>query len=317
MLREERQVSESKVNRRTVLAGVGGLAATLAVHPLVAAGRGDRVEVTDISDRVFVIGGAGGNICVVRGEGASVAVDSGDPGHAREIQRLLRDRCRSAPLKTAFNTHWHPDHTGGNDLLRRDNVEIVAHENTRLWMGAPVMSRWDGAKYAPRPESAWPTKTFYTRETLTVGGEPVESGYLLQAHTDGDIYVRFPKANVLATGDVFTTDRYPISDPATLGWIGGLTTATEKLLDQCDANTRIVPGSGPVAGRSAVEAQLKMLTAVRDRLYALLREGRSVEEMLAARPTAEFDAQWGDPERFIRAAFAGMVAHVRQIPGIV
>ncbi len=305
------------MNRRAVLAGVGGVAAGLALGPLAAAERADRVAVTEVTERAFVITGAGGNVCVVMGDGDSVMVDTGSAARAREVAKILHDRCRSAPVRTAFNTHWHPDHTGGNDLLRRDEVEVVAHENTRLWMGAPVLSRWDGTRFAPRPKDAWPTKTFYTRETLTVAGQPVETGYLLQAHTDGDIYVRFPTTNVLATGDVFTTDRYPITDPATLGWIGGLVTGTEKLLELSDGNTRIVPGSGPVAGRSAVEAQLKMLTAVRDRLYTLLREGRSVEEMLAARPTAEFDAQWGDPERFIRAAFAGMVAHVRQIPGIV
>jgi glyoxylase-like metal-dependent hydrolase (beta-lactamase superfamily II) len=129
--------------------------------------------------------------------------------------------------------------------------------------------------------------------------------------------VRLPRANVLCTGDVFTAGAWPVPDPATLGWIGGLVTCTEQLLKVCDADTLIVPGSGPVQRRPALEAQLKVLTTVRDRLYTLLRDGRGVEEMLAARPTAEFDAQWGDPEKFIRASFVSMAAHVRQIPGIV
>jgi glyoxylase-like metal-dependent hydrolase (beta-lactamase superfamily II) len=129
--------------------------------------------------------------------------------------------------------------------------------------------------------------------------------------------VRFAQANVLVTGDVFTVGAYPVTDPATLGWIGGLTTATEQLVKLCDGGTRVIPGRGPVQDKAALEAQLAMLTAVRDRLYALLREGRSVEEMIEARPTREFDGTWGDPTAFIRSSFAGMTAHVRQIPGIV
>jgi glyoxylase-like metal-dependent hydrolase (beta-lactamase superfamily II) len=244
-------------------------------------------------------------------------VDTGSAASAADLDKLLSRRFDRKPVRWAFNTHWHPDHTGGNERLRAPATEILAHENTRLWMGARVVSRWDGATYEPRPKTAWPTSTFYTTHAIDAGDEQIECGYLLQAHTDGDIYVKLVRTNVLVTGDAFTVGTYPVPDPATLGWIGGLTTATDRLVKLCDTQTVVVPGTGPLADRGALEAQLAMLTTVRDRLYGLLREGRSVEEMLEARPTREFDATWGDPTTFIRAAFAGMTAHVRQIPGIV
>ncbi len=107
-------------------------------------------------------------------------------------------------MRWAFNTHWHPDHTGGNEKLKGAGTEILAHENTRLWMGTQILSRWDGARYEPRPRAAWPTRTFYTTQRVDTGDEILECGYLLQAHTDGDIYVKLTRSNVLVTGDVFT-----------------------------------------------------------------------------------------------------------------
>lgn len=309
-------MSDPCFERRAVIAGLGAAAAGLCL-PARAAVRQSPLQVDEIAPGAWTIRGAGGNVFAVRTKGGLVIVDTGNAASASQLQRVLRERFGGAPVRWAFNTHWHPDHTGGNERIRGGSTEIVSHENTRLWMGTSIDSRWDGAHYDARPRAAWPTRTFYADEQFDAGDELIDSGYLLQAHTDGDIYVRFAHANVLVTGDVFTVGSYPVTDPATLGWIGGLTAATERLVKLCDATTRIVPGSGPVQDKAALEAQLAMLTAVRDRLYALLREGRSVEEMLEARPTREFDAAWGDPTAFIRSSFAGMTAHVRQIPGIV
>jgi glyoxylase-like metal-dependent hydrolase (beta-lactamase superfamily II) len=309
-------VSETKVRRRLVIAGLGALAAG-ACLPGRAAPRQPGLDASELGQDAVLLRGSGGNVCVIGTGAGPVLVDTGRQSRAAELSQWLRQRFDGTPVKWAFNTHWHPDHTGGNERLRAAGAQILAHENTRLWMGAPVLSRWNGAHFDPRPRAAWPTRTFYTTEHVDAGDERIECGYLMQAHTDGDIYVRFTRANVLVTGDVFTAGVYPVTDPATLGWIGGLTTGTEQLLKLCDAGTRIVPGTGPVQDKAALEAQLKMLTTVRDRLYVLLREGRSVQEMLEARPTREFDANWGDPTDFIRSAFAGMTAHVRQIPGIV
>ena len=311
--------------RRALLAGIGASLAG-ACLPSAASGsvirtsaaRAASLQVLELPrGGGIVVQGAGGNVCAQPTAQGLVVADTGASASAAALQKLLAGRFGRQPPRWAFNTHWHPDHTGGNEKVKGAGTEILAHENTRLWMTTRILSRWNGETYAPRPRAAWPTRTFYGTQHVDAGDETVDSGYLLQAHTDGDIYVKFTRSNVLVTGDVFTVGTYPVPDPATLGWIGGVTTATDQLLKLCDDDTCVVPGSGPVSDRAALQAQLSMLTTVRDRLYALLREGRSLEEMLEAQPTREFDATWGDPTTFIRSAFAGMTAHVRQIPGIV
>jgi glyoxylase-like metal-dependent hydrolase (beta-lactamase superfamily II) len=310
-------LSRVQVDRRVFMQGVvAGTGLLCLGDPSLAAAR-PALTATDVDGAGFVVDGAGANVYVLPGPQGALMVDSGGADQAAALQRLVVARTGGKPVRLLINTHWHLNHTGGNERLRKAGAEILAHENTRLWMGTDIVSRWNGASFPPRPPAAWPTRTFYQAESLDFGDEVVECGYLLQAHTDGDIYVRLRKANVLVTGGVFTPGRYPVTDPATLGWIGGVTTATEQLLKLTDARTRIVPGLGAVQQRGALEAQLKMLTTVRDRLYALLRDGRAVDEMIEARPTAEFDAEWGDPTNFIRSAFVGMAAHVRQVPGIV
>ena len=151
-------------------------------------------------------------------------------------------------------------------------------------LGTQVNSRWENRTYPPLPKNARPTQTFYTTGSLDFGGEHIDYGYLPQAHTDGDIYVFFRTANVLVAGDVVSVGAYPIIDYSTNGWIGGLAEGTKALLGLADAATRIVPGSGPVQTRAAVEAEHAMLATLKPRLSQLLAKGMSVEDMLAAAP---------------------------------
>ena len=144
----------------------------------------------------------------------------------------------------------------------------------------------------------------------------MEYGHLPKAHTDGDIYVFLRTANILVAGDV-VSQSYPILDYTTGGWIGGLTDATKTLLDLTNADTRIVPGSGPVLTRAHLQAQYAMLTEVRARLVELLKKGMSARDMIAAGPTKEFDQRWGDPDLFIGNAYKGLWGHVRELGGIV
>jgi glyoxylase-like metal-dependent hydrolase (beta-lactamase superfamily II) len=184
-------------------------------------------------------------------------------------------------------------------------------------MGAEIISMWQHRTYQPRPKEARPTSTFYTTGKMMFGKEEVQYGYLGQAHTDGDIYVFFPGPNILMTGDVFTVGTYPILDYTTGGWIGGLSDATKTLVGLVDAQTRVIPGNGPVQAKSDLEAQANMCATMRTRFVEMMRKGMSAKDMLAAAPTKEFDEKWGDPVLFITNAYPGLWGHVREIGGIV
>jgi glyoxylase-like metal-dependent hydrolase (beta-lactamase superfamily II) len=184
-------------------------------------------------------------------------------------------------------------------------------------MGAEILCTWQNRTYPPRAKEARPTRSFYAKEAMTFGTERIEYGHLGQAHTDGDIYVFFPGPNILMTGDVFSAGSYPVLDYTTGGWIGGLSEASRTLLDLTDAQTRVVPGAGPVQARADLQAQADMLATMRTRFVEMMRKGMGVKEMLAAAPTKEFDARWGDPQLFIANAYPGLWGHVRELGAIV
>jgi glyoxylase-like metal-dependent hydrolase (beta-lactamase superfamily II) len=223
----------------------------------------------------------------------------------------VRQTLGTLPLTTLLNTHWHPSHTGGNEAIRDAGTEIVAHELTRLWMSTEYYVDWEDRTYTPRAAAALPTKTFYATDpqplSLRIGDEEIEYAHLPEAHTDGDVYVFFKNRNVLVTGGAVTFGAYPVLDYTTGGWIGGLVDATRKLLAITRWDTLIVPADGPAQPRSHLDAQLEMLTVVRERVENLMRKGRSIEEMLDAGITNEFDAAWGDNrERFVANIYHGL-----------
>ncbi|HEX7235815.1 MAG TPA: MBL fold metallo-hydrolase, partial [Gammaproteobacteria bacterium] len=280
-----------------VAAGVrGGAAAQGAASPPLG-------EV-ELRDDLTLVTGLGTNVVVLRTAGSAAVVDSGPPAHAAALGKLVRGRMGFLPVELLFNTHWHVAHTGGNEALRSGDTTIVAHELTRLWMNTEYYVDWEDTTYEPRETAALPTRTFYATDPqpimAAIGNEEIEYGHLPEAHTDGDIYVWFKNRNVLAAGGAVTHGEYPVIDYATGGWIGGLVEATKKLLALTNAETLIVPATGPAQPRSHLQAQLEMLTVVRERIENLMRKGRSIEEMLAAEVTKEFDAAWGgNRERFV------------------
>jgi glyoxylase-like metal-dependent hydrolase (beta-lactamase superfamily II) len=298
--------------RRDFLRTLAAGAVTLSASKNVLA-----AEITPlkVSENYTLLSGAGSNVLVVKGAEGVLMVDGGHAEHSADLLKAVTGGATT--IQALFNTHWHVEHTGSNDAIGKTGAKIIAHENTKLWMGTEIISMWQRRTYAPRQKESRPNTTFYTTGKLDFGKEEVRYGYLGQAHTDGDIYVFFPGPNILMTGDVFTVGSYPILDYTTGGWIGGLSEAMKTLVGLVDAETRIIPGSGPVQTKADLEEQAAMLATMRTRFVEMMRKGMSAKDMLAAAPTKEFDAKWGDPQLFITNAYPGLWGHVREIGGIV
>jgi cyclase len=295
------------MNRRGFLMQALPAALALAATRAPAAGKSPAEPViTPLADRLTLISGCGGNVTVFHSPEGVLLVDGGARAQSARLRKAVQKITGTGRVHTLFNTHWHADQTGSNGELGAAGTRIIAHENTRLWLTTEVESTWERRVYAPLPKIAQPNQTFYTTGSLQFGGEQIDYGYLPQAHTDGDLYVHFRKANVLVAADVVSVGAFPIIDFSTNGWIGGLATAMQSLLDVSDANTQIVPGLGLPQQREHLNAELAMLTTMKQRLSRLLAQGLSAAEMIAAAPAREFEAQWGDASLFIANAYPGM-----------
>jgi glyoxylase-like metal-dependent hydrolase (beta-lactamase superfamily II) len=267
------------------------------------------IAATPLADNLFLITGAGANVVARTGSDGVLLVDGGLAANAANLAKTVAALPGGKPVRTLFNTHWHPEQTGSNLTLRRAGATIIAHENTRLWLTTDITRPWESRTFPPAPKEALPTKTFYDKDAITVDGERIEYGYLLQAHTDGDLYVYFPKANVLCIGDVISGDGWPFIDWWTGGWINGVVSGLDTLLKIANTDTRIVAGQGPVITRTDLETQSKMFSTIAQRLRTMLFGGKNIDDVLAAQPTKEFDARMGDPKQFLRLAFQSMWGH--------
>ena len=196
---------------------------------------------------------------VVAGPDGLVMINGGRSDRSTELLKMVSGYAGGRRLTTIFNTDWCADHTGSNEAIGAIGAQIVAHEHTKQYLANDQFVEWQKRTYKAKPPDALPTKTFYTKGSMTVGSERLDYGHLGQAHTDGDIYVFLPASNVLVAGDVLTVGKYPIADYTTGGWLGGLVTATKTLLDMSNAETRIIPGTGPVQTRADLQAQYDML----------------------------------------------------------
>src|SRR5262245_12792609 len=304
----------AKSNRRhffrTLLGGATGLSLpSISGYRAFAQGGVSSITTTRLTDSMTLLTGPGSNVLTVTGPDGVLMVDGGAPEHSAELLRAITGQSDVNQIKALLNTHWHLEHTGSNETIGKTGARIIAHENTKLWMGAEFIVQWQKRTYKPRPKEAIPNQSFYTTGKMMFGKEEIRYGHLGQAHTDGDIYVFFPSANILVTGDVFSVGSYPILDYSTGGWIGGLSDATRTLVGLTDDKTRVIPGTGPVQTRAELQAFSDMTGTMRTRFVEMMRKGMSAREMLAAAPTKEFDAKWGDPQLFIINAYPGLWNH--------
>jgi cyclase len=302
------------MNRRNFLfTACAGLGAAATSNVSWAGADKTPLTVTELGERLFVVHGGGGNVTVFHPDEGVLLVDGGSMERSADVLALVRKRTGQKKIHTLFNTHWHWDQTGSNAELGKAGTKIISHENTRLWLGVDIDSKWENRRYTRLPVKARPNQTFYTPGTLSFGAETIDYALMPEAHTDGDIYVYFKKANVLVGSDVVSVGAYPILDTASNGWITGNLNGVTTLKSLSKADTRIVPGKGAVQAPAYLDKQAEMLTAVRQRMAKMLAQGKSAQEMLDAKPTQEFDSQWGDPERFIRNAFRGISLRPQQM----
>ncbi len=274
---------------------------------LLAANAKVTLASTRLTDNLLLISGAGDNIVAARDAQGLLFVDGGLKAHAGDVFKLASRELGAKRAHTLINTHWHPEVTGLNERLGPEGAKIIAHENTKLWLSTAVQPTVDAAPIGPLPPKARPNATTYNTGTLALGDEEIRYGYLSQAHTDGDLYVFFPKSNVLVTGGVVAGGAWPTADWVTGGWINGTVAGYKTLIDLCDADTRVVTAQGTrLYTRAEMEAERAMLAKLADQLGKMLRAGFGPADMLAASPAKDYVEKMGDPTQFLTESFKSL-----------
>jgi len=246
------------------------------------------VKTTKIVDGVYMLQGAGGNIGASFGDDGVLLIDDEFPQLVDKIKAAVSGLC-SRPIRIILNTNWHFDHADGNERLAESGALIIAHENSRAHMlleqRFPEMD--SGWTIQPYPKAALPVITFRDSLTVYFNNDEIRAVHLPNAHSDGDLVFQFKKANILHTGDLFFSNAIPFINFSGGGSIEGMIRSTDRILNMCDANTRVIPGHGPVSNRDDVRAFRNLLVTVRDRLIQLIEVGKTVDEVVAANPLAD------------------------------
>jgi cyclase len=307
------QVNRHQTRRQILKAAIGGAGIVLGAPVLRLAGSPQAVSentgTQKLSDDLYVVRMPGEANVVAQTDAKGVLlVDGGSAGGSDALMKVVSGLPGGGPVHTIFNTHWHPEQTGSNERLGKSGAVIISHENTRLWLTQNIVWPWNGQRFAKLPKVAQPNKTIYDTGKLDSG---VRFGYIPDAaHTDGDLYVYFPKQNVLAVGDAVSGQGWPIVDWWTGGWVGGIVGGLQRLQTLVNADTRIVPARGPLLSLADLKTQYEMFGTIQERLTTLLNRGRGPNEAVADRPTKEFDAQMGNPDEFVRRAFESLWAYL-------
>lgn len=256
------------------------------------------IETIQVADGVYMLVGSGGNIGLSIGEDGPFVVDDQFAPLTEKIQAAIA-AVTSGAVRFVLNTHWHGDHTGGNENLGKAGAMIIAHENVRKRLN-PAEFRDLMGRSQQAPPDALPVVTFTDAVNFYWNGENIRVFHVEHAHTDGDAIVHFTNANVVHMGDTFFKDRYPFIDVDSGGGIDGMIAAADHVLSMVDSDTKIIPGHGTLATPDDLRDYRNMLITVRDRVRTMLNDGMSVDEVVAAKPTNDLDATWGsDPTRFV------------------
>jgi len=265
-----------------------------------------------IAEYIYLIEGPAGNTVVAVDTDGLILFDGVPAQYAREYLGFVKEETAVDNIKTLVLSHWHPEVTGLNAILGQQGVEILAQENTRQWLGTTIRQRGETIVHTPMMKEELPSLTFYWGQIeRPFRDDTIEIGYLLQAHTDGDLYMLVKDANVLYTGPAIVADGWATVDETTNGFIGGLTDAYETLEQLIDDRTVIVPASGPLLDKVEFDELHVLYDELKAEMVSLLRQSRSAEEVIIANPSRGLKPEWGDASAFLDQGFRSFYGHLR------
>lgn len=266
-----------------------------------------QIKATKVGEGVFMLEGAGGNLALSVGKDGGVLIDDQFAPLSPKIVAAAR-KAGAAKVKFVVNTHWHGDHTGGNENLGKAGAVVVAHENVRKRMSSEQFIKMMDLKVPASPAGALPVVTFTSDVSFHLNGDTIHVLHVDPAHTDGDSLVHFEKANVLHMGDTMMTMSYPFVDEGSGGRYSGFIAAADRALALANDTTVIIPGHGAATNKVGLKAWRDMLVAIRAAVAKLVAQGKTLEQIQAAKPTAAWDAEWGQkfikPDVLINAVYA-------------
>lgn len=275
----------------------------------LAAQNPPNVALEPVAEGVWMLTGPGGNVGVAAGEDAVFLVDDQFAPLSERIMEAVRG-LGFGDVDFVLNTHWHGDHTGGNENFGRAGALIVAHENVRERMSTDQFIEALERSVEASPPGALPVVTFTNDLSFHINGEVIEALHVPAAHTDGDALVVFERANVIHMGDTFFGRRYPFIDISSGGSIDGVIAAADAALALADDSTRIIPGHGPLSTPADLRVFRDVMLQARQRVAEMMAEGMHVDDIVAAAPSAEWDEEWGagyiNPEAFIRSIVSSL-----------
>ncbi|MCG8442916.1 MAG: MBL fold metallo-hydrolase [Caulobacterales bacterium] len=267
------------------------------------------IESADLGDGLYMLTGAGGNIGVSAGEDGVFMIDDQFAALTDRIAAKIAEITgeETGEVRFIVNTHYHFDHTGGNEDWSGRGATVFAHENVHTRLSTPQISPFTGEVSPPEPEGAWPVVTYPDAVTFRLNGETVRVRHMPGAHTDGDSVVYFEEANVVHMGDIFFNGAFPFIDVGAGGSIDGVIAAMETALGYIDEDTQVIPGHGPLTDKAGLSAAMELLQDIRGRVAPLAEAGQSVEDIVAANPLADLDEAYG--QGFMKTdVFTGLVA---------
>jgi glyoxylase-like metal-dependent hydrolase (beta-lactamase superfamily II) len=268
-----------------------------------------QIETIAVAKGVYMLVGSGGNIGLSVGQDGAFLIDD---QYAPLTDKILKaiSAVTDKSVRFLVNTHWHYDHTGGNENIGKGGTIIVAHDNVRKRLAKGQFMKMFNASIPPAPPKALPVITFADSVTFHWNNETLEVSHPKAAHTDGDAVIYFKSANVVHVGDLFFNGIYPFIDAGSGGSLEGVVAGVDEVLGHIDDNTKVIPGHGPLGNKTDLKAYRDMLATVHDRMTKLIKEGKNIDEIVAAKPTADYDAKWGNgflnPNQWVKIAYTVM-----------